>query len=545
MSFIVSPFSGTLQSGYARNASESAYPNLWKGLTYLWDPGLGYQGLSTLPEIKTGQFPLTLNSFVSSSWGLDTLGNYFLSGNGSSRYLSGPAVLPTIPQDEGTFCIWFYCPTSLTADQPFFRAYTATPSLMLFDCYITTNTFYAGFKATATETRAIWTTTLSTGVWYHAAILWKTGEPTGLYINSLLRQSAASNLTTAWDTVNATSFTFLKSQGSAYADSSIRDIRVYDRKLSVSELIQIRYGASPLVRHERAPLTKVPTGSITVTPSVQSVIASIQAPTIITDVTVSPSVQSVVASIQDPTVDISGNVTVLPSVLTVTASVQDPAISGTATITPSVFSVIASVQDPAISGTATIIPSVLSSVASVQDPTISGDANVSPSVLSAVASIQDPTIDTSGNVTVTPSVLSAAASIQAPTIDILQDATITPSVLSAIASVQDPTVSISVAVSPSVLSAVAAVQDPAISIGATVSPSVLSAIASAQAPIVDILQDVIVIPSALSVVASLVAPFILSSDDGLSGYYEFSSGQKSQSFTPNDRSRFFEKLKNE
>ena len=296
--------------------------------------------------------------------------------------------------------------------------------------------------------------------------------------------------------------------------------------------------------------------NVTVTPSVLSIVASVQAPALITSSTLSPSALSAIVSLPSPTISIGGgtNVTVTPGVLSIIASIQAVVQSATisptfglfvsttqtpsftqnvnVTITPSVLSIVASIQAPtittvrnlttspgvlsitvnaiapAISTSTTISTGVLSIVVSTQNPTVSTSTTIVPNALSAVVSVQNPVISAGGNVTITPSVLSIVASVQAPAIS--TSTTISTGVLSVVVSTVAPSISTSTTLSFNALSIVASVQNPTVSAGGNVSitPSVLSIVASVQNPTITAVQNLTFSAGVLSITTSVQAPSI-------------------------------------
>jgi hypothetical protein len=58
----------TRETGYARNASESAYPNLWRGLVGWWCPSINPRGGNRLFDLSPYQNHGTLTNMTSDDW---------------------------------------------------------------------------------------------------------------------------------------------------------------------------------------------------------------------------------------------------------------------------------------------------------------------------------------------------------------------------------------------------------------------------------------------------------------------------------------------
>jgi hypothetical protein len=72
------------QAGYARNASESAYPNLWRGLDIWVCPSINPRGL-TLYDLGPGRKNGTLENVLASAWGVSQGGGYLALNRASTR----------------------------------------------------------------------------------------------------------------------------------------------------------------------------------------------------------------------------------------------------------------------------------------------------------------------------------------------------------------------------------------------------------------------------------------------------------------------------
>ncbi len=116
MSRRASAYPPSWKSGFARNAAESAYPGLWKGLISAWFPSLGPTGL-TLRDISGRENHGTLENMdpatdwvtTERGWALD-----FLAA--SSQYVVGTAKPITAPLSVSG---WFRSTSSTAVQQVF------------------------------------------------------------------------------------------------------------------------------------------------------------------------------------------------------------------------------------------------------------------------------------------------------------------------------------------------------------------------------------------------------------------------------------------
>jgi hypothetical protein len=107
------------QSGYARNAAESAHPELWKGLYAAWVPTLGLSG-SMLRDLGGKAYHGTLtNMNPATDWALSNnslVPGYDLTYNGSNQHINIPNFQPPL---QGTLCQWAKRTSSSGRERPF------------------------------------------------------------------------------------------------------------------------------------------------------------------------------------------------------------------------------------------------------------------------------------------------------------------------------------------------------------------------------------------------------------------------------------------
>jgi hypothetical protein len=266
--------------------------------------------------------------------------------------------------------------------------------------------------------------------------------------------------------------------------------------------------------------------SVTVTPSVQSVVASIIAAAIILGATISPVAQASTFSIQTPAIKTDQVLTipartsvfssqapiVIPetristTVQASTFSIQAPTIVSDSTLSIPVQSGVFSLQSPTVllgiiattsiqeatftipspvvvvEATAIVNPSALSAVFSIQSPSVISNSTFSLSAQSATLNLIPPTVNTRTDVTVQPTVQAVAFSIQSPSI--VSNSVLTITAQSSVFSLQSPTVLVSITSILSAQSATFSIVPPGVvvQIAVVVSPNVQSAVFSLQSP---------------------------------------------------------------
>jgi hypothetical protein len=242
--------------------------------------------------------------------------------------------------------------------------------------------------------------------------------------------------------------------------------------------------------------------NVTVNPTVQSIVASFIAATVLLGATLSPAAQAVTASIQAPTV--KHDFVVTPNVQTGTVSLPPPTVIPETKISPDTQTATFSVQTPTLAFDFVVAPSTQTGTFSIPSPTVVAvqNATVSPNAQSATFSLQSP--DLSLGVGVSPAVQAVTASVQTP--QVYFDFAVTPNALSAAFSAPAPTVQVSIALSPNVQTATFSTPALSVTLGATISPAAQSAAFSL--PVLSVLSDVTIAPSTQAAAFSIVAPTV-------------------------------------
>lgn len=235
-----------------------------------------------------------------------------------------------------------------------------------------------------------------------------------------------------------------------------------------------------------------------------------------TNVTVSATVQSVVASQPASTITAVQNITISPSVQNVTMSSQASTVSASVNISIAVSVLAAILSQPAstitTSSNATIAASVQNVTLSLPSSTVVGERNVSTSVAVQAATISQPTatISTSTNVTIAAPVKVVIVTQLAPTISTTRNITISPAVQSISLSSQASSVTIDTASIANAQSITITSISPSITANQSVAivPSVLQVIATSLPVTVSTDGNVVVAPLSQNIAINLNASAI-------------------------------------
>jgi len=100
------------KTGFARNASVSAYPRLWKGLIGAWSPNLGPTGLTLFDQSINKNNGTLTNMDAVTDWIVDERG-YALDFDGTNDYINvGKNSFDLGIRRHATFSTWFRSNTS-------------------------------------------------------------------------------------------------------------------------------------------------------------------------------------------------------------------------------------------------------------------------------------------------------------------------------------------------------------------------------------------------------------------------------------------------
>ncbi len=236
------------QTGYARNASESSYPNLWRGLDLWLCPSINPRGGSTVFDLGPYQRHASILNATNANWVIGK-NNGSLDFDGTNDYVSSPNTTVYASGTEIAVSGWFQRDISGS----FFElvAKYATPNLItsnedgwllrwsntnVIRWTIANNATYHAYSCLSANTST---------EWVHIAVNHKFGggSDTQLFVNGML-QSASWSGGAGTVIPDSSSLSYPINLGvQRYNNASLNlfngkmdDIRVYRRMLSAGEV---------------------------------------------------------------------------------------------------------------------------------------------------------------------------------------------------------------------------------------------------------------------------------------------------------------------
>ena len=233
-------------AGIARNASESAYPNLWRGLVGLWEPGAGLQG-NRLIDFSSYK---NHGTFAASapSWASGQRGSCLSFSAGNLVNFRDGSLLP-LGSSPRTLMHWLL----LTAAQQ---------EMVSWGGNITSGQRFASYCDTGVlgfECNGAWGTFPFSpdSKWHHIAIVVPNGVTTVsgvvVYFDGIAKALSYNAGGTTLNTQAADPIIGAISGANSFFrfTGKISDVRIYKRALSTSEIMHSYMGASPLVALNR------------------------------------------------------------------------------------------------------------------------------------------------------------------------------------------------------------------------------------------------------------------------------------------------------
>ena len=240
-------------TGYARNASESANPNLWKGLVGAWMPSFGVTG-NTLKDVSGNGNDGTLTNMDAASDWVGTSKGLALDFDGVNDYVSINAanLYPDLTQATWSFWIkfrsftYFYNQISETVPAP------STTNYQL-SCLVRPTgklAFYAaGNPDSNYDNTGIHT--LSTDTWYNLTYVFKGSERQEGWVNGIYDGGAGSPIASLTASTQDCRFSF-SNFATRYINGTYGSVRLYSRALSPTEIKQLYLNpAAPFERKQQ------------------------------------------------------------------------------------------------------------------------------------------------------------------------------------------------------------------------------------------------------------------------------------------------------
>lgn len=237
---------GFVQS-LARNASESAYPNLWRGLIGVWNPQVGIQG-QKLFDFARGNIGTLTNG---PTWTPGRTGTTITFDGSNDHVLLTRSVVAGLT--NVTVMCWIR-PTATAASKGIYFEKTNSGGVTRLGLnQITNGTGLIQFGGRVNDGGGFQGKTTTTApalnVWTHVCGVWDGQTPAvWIYLNGEL--AATTGTPTAGAIASTTSPTVAIGAtltAGEYFAGNISDLRIYGRILSAPEIMQSYMGASPLV----------------------------------------------------------------------------------------------------------------------------------------------------------------------------------------------------------------------------------------------------------------------------------------------------------
>jgi len=243
----------------AQNASEAAYPHLWKGLVGAWVPSLGVTG-DTLRDVSghgnngtlTGMDPAT-------DWQVDG-GGWCLDFDGSNDYVSVGNVDELNGTDELTIAYWCRkpsagtiatCGSQLARNNGFWLSWYSDGNI------------YWGTHNAGGGTR--WKSLAYQDKWFHICGTYNGTAVLQLYVNGRVRSTSGSGTPPA--TLSATAATQFRVGSllaeSLYTTGKLSGVTLHNRALAPAEVATL-YQAGPgdWLKRKRRRVYSIPSGVV-------------------------------------------------------------------------------------------------------------------------------------------------------------------------------------------------------------------------------------------------------------------------------------------
>lgn len=257
-------------TGYARNASESANPNLWKGLVGAWMPSLGVTGEKLKDVSGNGNDGTLTNMDAASDWVATSKGLALdFDGGSSSNYISLGAS-NDIYQDltEATWLFWLK-----------FDSFTNYPYNQILETYAPSNNYQISCLVKSNGKLAFYLAgvggssfydgtgihTLSTGKWHQLAFVYKGGTKQDGYVDSRFDGRASGIRSSLIATTQEVLLSRSIYQGGRYIDGQYGSVIQYNRALSPSEIKQLYVDSLAPFRTKKRTVVRVPAAIPTAT----------------------------------------------------------------------------------------------------------------------------------------------------------------------------------------------------------------------------------------------------------------------------------------
>jgi hypothetical protein len=223
----------TRETGYARNASESAYPNLWRGLAGWWCPSINPRGGNRLFDLSPNQNHGTLVSMANDDWVVSG-GQGALDFDAANDFVSIPIRAFPARFPFAMSC-WFRVPDTTT-----FRVLASITRPGVDFAWFGINTLSSGFVNVAEgdnilTSTADSTTQYTTG-WNHILGIFESASLRRVVLNGKGEGINTATRANTLATFTGISLSALRRSSDAFYGSQLDDFRIYDRVPTPSEI---------------------------------------------------------------------------------------------------------------------------------------------------------------------------------------------------------------------------------------------------------------------------------------------------------------------
>ena len=498
----------------ARNASESAYPEMWRGLMHACIPAHGVSG-TTVRDWAPPRNHCTMINLDASDWQpgghakipwaisfVNTIQNYLNAPvHPAHANMSRFSILAWIKPDDVNNDLYLAAKqrNQDTDMRWFFRVIEPEAAMQLYVRGTSTGMYLNTPNGSIDYSGWIHVAGIYRGGWLH--------DDSDVYVNGRVQGHAAGSANGGGDPFldgNKALF-FGGRPGSKTFDGLIGSILVYNRPLVYQEIrLDYEHPLAPFVLRRKLWVVPGGPGPQTVNPTPVAIPSALPAPTIsLGAVTLTPSPVTVPSALPAPTVSL-GAVTVTPTPLTLPTALPAPSLSlGAVTLAPSPVAMPAAIPAPTVSpGAVTLAPSPVTLPTVLPTPSVTTGIQVTPSPVAIPSALPAPTV-VLGTVTLTPTPLAIATALPAPSL--AMGNVITPSPVTLPTALPTPTLSVgAVTLTPSPVTLPTVLPTPAVTISVTLTPSPVAM--PTALPVPSIAQGNVMTPSALAIASTLPAP---------------------------------------
>lgn len=279
---------------------------------------------------------------------------------------------------------------------------------------------------------------VSTSEWHHVAFVKAATNDWRVYVDGILRATSTSTRSNASTGLNGISIGAEDAGSSGvinYSDGLIDEVGVWSTALSQTDILDL-YGNGDGIPY---------LGATVISPSTQSITASIPAYSVSTGNTISPNAQAATFSI--PAYSLSTGATISPNAQVATFTIPAYVVdAGDALITPAVQTLTFSIPSYSVDYGVTLSPNTQVATFSVPAYSVGVSENISPATQSLTFSI--PAYSVLFGKTISPNAQAATFSI--PSYTVVPETTVSPNVQTATFTIPAYVVGIGSMVSPDV-----------------------------------------------------------------------------------------------